>query len=128
MCLTTYLEKFPVKLDKEGVGVGWKVFHKNKDGSLSPEMYGTCIMRYKLDYWTTAICPIFYENVYLTKNCRRKTIYIPHFHIFTTRADARKWCGRYGQNDLTITGLQILHFGFLKCIVAKEILITNVRG
>jgi len=94
MCLA-HFEKFPVKLNKKGVGIGWKVFRRNKDGSLSPEIYGHRLKKYRINRWITAACPVFFEYPYISKRRRRKRGYTPYLY---------------------------------KCVVAKEILITNMRG
>jgi len=133
MCLT-YFEKFPVKLNKKGVGIGWKVFRKNEDGSLSPELFGSNSIKYKTNKWIIANPKCVAE--YFIPYKKMLQGYNPYFHIFLTRKDARIW--RDNEYDVTIrkvkfrkmtvTGLQVFDCKFLRCIVAKEMLITNVKG
>jgi len=130
MCLKE-LRKFSVKLDENGVGIGWKVFYKDSDGTLCPEVMRH-LFEYKRNGWYRAKLP--------KKIPKHLFGYYPYFHIFLARKDARKWKEVFSGSSEHIvirkvkfkepiaTGIQTYCMIDFRCVVAKKMLITDIEG
>jgi len=125
MCLEE-LADFSVKLDENGIGIGWKVFYKNIDGKLIGDFKSRSAERPKNKWLKEGN---FRPGEYRHAKKTGYPSYAIGFHVFLTRDGAERW--RNGLSDahtkkirfkrLVAMGFQLEH----RCVVAKEIFIPN---
>ncbi len=123
MCLDK-LSEFKVKLNKEGIGVGFKVFVGNSIFGLKAEWNGTQYIRSENKWLREG--DFRADKVKHTKKIGYSSVKYPlGFHVFLSKRAAKQWGG--GQirkvkfRRVVATGLQMTY----KCIVAKEIFIPK---
>lgn len=123
MCLDT-LEDFKVKLDKNGVGEGWKAFHiKGKKHLISVYFDRHFTHAFGYNKWIKSMP----DKVHI----RNGVFYTTGFHVFTKEKDAKRWSTAHGGDvvkkikfkTILATGKDIT--AYKKTIVAEEIFIPK---
>jgi len=124
MCLDK-LSDFKVRLNENGVGVGWKVFNKTPNGMLFGEWQGR--KRRSRNKWLKEgdFRLGKFKGLELFK-CW--SIEYPYgFHVFITRKGVKNWTysipTKVKFRKVVAKGLQCGH----RCVVAKEIFIPKER-
>lgn len=129
MCLEK-LSNFKVKLDKNGVGIGWKLFHQNAWGKLLGDFQSFSVVRprnkwlkegdFRHESW---------KHAKKMHNFSGSVSYALGFHVFLTKEGAERWGNGCYDPKITMIkfrkpvakGLQLEH----RCVVAKEIFIPK---
>lgn len=124
MCIS--LQDFKVKLDKKGVGVGWKVFRRKGN-----KIYGLYAGKNKFrppNIWLNE------KDFRPTEKEERGSVasiyrYAPAWHLFLTRREARKYSNglsvkKVKFRQVIATGITARFPDSLRTIVAKEIFVS----
>ena len=130
MCLEK-LSDFKIKLDKNGVGIGWKLFYKSFDGKLVGD-FKSCAIERKTNKWLKEgdFRPPKWKSTKKIKGGPPFYLYSYPlgFHIFLGKEGAINWTPGGSRVIIQIKfrkpvakGLQ---YGY-RCVVAKEIFIPK---
>jgi hypothetical protein len=124
MCLD-YLKDFPVKLNADGVGVGYKVFCVGSKGGLYGQIWARYKSRVRGRWYRASMDSVGVEA------------YPAGFHIFVSKAGAQAWWRDWGEVDTAVVkvmyrevlakGEHSISTGYkaenFRCVVARHMMI-----